>query len=417
MTIKTIKYNGVNIHVLKTDDRFRRCVCRIHLTDKYNHEQTFIYQNLFGLLSLNNKLYPKKYLVEREKAERYDLNLKFIVNSNASITTLMIEGRFPNPKYTEKDELRKSLEFIFSFLNQPSIKDGSFDKLSFETATNMHEVSLKSVNQKKENLAEENSEKIISKHTPRAFTIEEKLKYLPKITKENLVDAYNELLTKHLEIFVIGNVDPDEVIDIIKPNIPNIKRKSRPKEETVLPRTFNIVKEVVDDSDTYQTQILFSYNILRPTKREIDYVNPLLMDIIYRKMFDTLREKYSLLYYISYKYYQNENRLKISTSIDQKNIELTKKLINQEINNLKAGKLSNKIVASMKKEYKRDYYLKKESIMSILNNYINQIEYSSPDIEKIYLEIMSVTKEEIIKLANKLRLNLIYVLKEEEKNE
>ncbi|NLA33075.1 MAG: hypothetical protein GX864_03970, partial [Mollicutes bacterium] len=116
-------------------------------------------------------------------------------------------------------------------------------------------------------------------------------------------------------------------------------------------------------------------------------------------------------------YLESYKRFKIVAGIDYKNLELVKKLINQELEKIKKGKISQDQLKEIKREYKGIYYQSIESIDEILFSYVEHHTKGKLTMDKEYEEVMKVTKDEIAVLASKLKLNLIYVLKEGDNNE
>lgn len=417
MTSKILKHNGVKIHIIKTDDRFRSCLCQIAISDVYTPKEWFKYYYLINLLIMNNKKYPKNNILEKEKSERYglDVNNYFVVNP--SMMQCNIYARFPNPKYTEKTELKKCLDFLFEFLNNPNIENDSFDKSTFESSIASRRVSLLNTKLNKNFTANTESEQIYSKENPLALSIEEKLEILDSLTKENVVDLYKELLTKHLEIFFIGNILEEEVLEIIKPNIKKINRGLKPKFKPLSSKLFIPNKEIVKEDNAYQTVVVINYNVLKINKKEQEVTYIVLEELLQKRLFETLREKNSLLYSFSLDYLESYKRFKIVAGIDYKNLELVKKLINQELEKIKKGKISQDQLKEIKREYKGIYYQSIESIDEILFSYVEHHTKGKLTMDKEYEEVMKVTKDEIAVLASKLKLNLIYVLKEGDNNE
>ena len=132
------------------------------------------------------------------------------------------------------------------------------------------------------------------------------------------------------------------------------------------------------------------------------------------KLFKSVREKKSYAYSISSSMNRLDGLFVISAGISSKNYEDTKDEIFKQINEMKKGSFSKKEIKNAKelslsilKEINDDPY-------SMIEHYNNYLYNGADTIANAIKAIKSITKEDIIKVANKINIDTIYMLKEDE---
>ena len=140
---------------------------------------------------------------------------------------------------------------------------------------------------------------------PYSYNFYGNIEDLNKITIEDIKKCYENLLTNDIiDIFVVGEVNPEEIKNIFKENFKGktfhkVDNKVIVKELTPHTKT-NIIREQ-DDINQIQLTILCSLNSI--TEYERKYVS-----LVYSEMlggsansilFDTVREKKSYAYYVT----------------------------------------------------------------------------------------------------------------------
>ena len=127
-------------------------------------------------------------------------------------------------------------------------------------------------------------------------------------------------------------------------------------------------------------------------------------------MFQTIREKYSLCYYITSMSLPLLSVSIIKAGINAIDYEETLSLINQELNKMKQGEFEESKIENAKTTYINGLTELEDNPDNIISLYAG-IEYlGADDIENRKKNIMKVTKEDVVNLAFKIHLNTIYLL-------
>ena len=413
MDYKTYNFPNYNIHIIKTN-RFKNIQMEIALRNNIDKNTYLNYFFLVNMLMESNSIYKTKREIVLKEEELYEANCYIYYRPQGKSIIYKLNMDILNPKYTKDNYLEEAIKFPFDLLLHPDINNNKFNEKSFKTVKTRFKDNIKTQKEVLSQYACKEALKAMDKKSLSALNRYGTITELNKITDETLLNAYNNLLTNSLiDISIIGDINEDEIIKYINKyaifnNNPNttIEYHITNKERTK-------VLEKTSTSKKNQSHIVYLLNTNNLTEYEREYVMPLYNIILggaslESKLYRTLRDKHSLCYGVYSAYFEFDNLLRITTSVDKKNIKKAKSLINKTIKDM--YNISDT-------EIKRAISLYESSINSYLDNpsyildlYLNQFIFNTDSIEERINKIKKVTIEEIINLNKKIKLNTIYTL-------
>jgi len=244
---------------------------------------------------------------------------------------------------------------------------------------------------------------------------------LESITPSNLVDAYNNLLNNYTcDIFVIGNLDMDEVVTTIKNKFNNRTIKTDKIELYV---DNSLRKKYIDIEETgkyEQDSFIMIYNLDDLSERERNFVIHIYNIILgsgglTSKLYRYLREENSLCYNVSSMIQKYDGLLMIYSGIDSKDKDLCIDLVNKAMKEMSSGDFSDLELDNAIKTVISSLKMGEDTQGGIVNNYLFNYLDNLPLYEERVKEFKTVTKEEVINVAKRIKLNTIYLLKGEDK--
>lgn len=419
MEYKVYKYNDYNIHTLNTD-KFKSIIVALTLVNEFNKEALTKNALLRKLLTRSNKNLKNETEVTKKIYDLY--NSGFAISNemynNAILTIFDIE--FLEDKYSEDGLMEKALEYYFDSIFNPNIIDGKFESENFRLAK---KALSNYYDREKEN---KNGYSINKAHE---LFDEEQLKYNPNgskedlenLNEENMAEYYNELFKEgHANIFIIGNLEDESIIDIINKNALGKLYKNDNKYECNIFDEEPEIKEKTDVEDNNQSKLVTIYKILNMTERERNVVLPIFNRIFgvgnNSKLFKNVREGKSLAYDIRSLAQREESLITVISGISKTSKDEVIKSTNEELEKLQTGNFDDKDIEEAKKY--RSIILKglEDENYSILGMKANSILFNNDDLEERRKQVDTVTKEEIINLANKLKLSIVYLLEGDKEN-
>lgn len=353
--------------------------------------------------------YPSERELIKATEELYDLKLLTSTYRIGNYNFLSMKIRFLNEKYTEKGMNYASIKLLLDLIFKPKL-DADFEKCK-----NKIEKSILSLNDNKVKYA---ISKLLesTKDMPYSYNFYGNIEDLNKITIEDIKKCYENLLTNDIiDIFVVGEVNPEEIKNIFKENFKGktfhkVDNKVIVKELTPHTKT-NIIREQ-DDINQIQLTILCSLNSI--TEYERKYVS-----LVYSEMlggsansilFDTVREKKSYAYYVNSIIKPYDNNMIIYSGIHEDNEKEVIKLIKKCLKDITKGKFNDEIFQSSKNTIISSLKASLDNPIGIINNCLSNILVSSPTIEEKIKIIEKITKEEVINFSKKITIHTIYIL-------
>ena len=155
---------------------------------------------------------------------------------------------------------------------------------------------------------------------------------------EDLIGTLKDIINNYtIDIYVIGNLDMNEVEKIIVDNSPFINNKIS-KLEFDYHVKHRTVKELENKGKFEQSMIIYFYSFENLSREQRLYEATLLGDVLGNGLnsllYKDIREKHSLCYNLSAVYMRHTNILMITVGVDKKNIAKTKERIEDIMSNL-----------------------------------------------------------------------------------
>ena len=420
MEYKIHDCKSYRIHTIKTD-KFKNCSMEIMFRNKL--EKSEITQNnmLVDMLVHSSNKYPKRRDVSIELENLYSASFRGFTTRLGSSVMLSFCLDFLNPKYCEKGYLDDVLSLPFEMLLNPNIKNNEFDNRSFNIIKNRIKSDIESLKENATKYAFRRSLINMDENSPSSYYMVGYMDDLEAITPSNLVDVYNNLLNNYTcDIFVIGNLDMDEVVTTIKNKFNNRTIKTDKIELYV---DNSLRKKYIDVEETgkyEQDSFIMIYNLDNLSERERNFVIHIYNIILgsgglTSKLYRYLREENSLCYNVSSMIQKYDGLLMIYSGIDGKDKDLCIDLVNKAMKEMSSGDFSDLELENAIKTVISSLKMGEDTQGGIVNNYLFNYLDNLPLYEERVKEFKTVTKEDVINVAKRIKLNTIYLLKGEDK--
>lgn len=411
-----IKYElgAYNLNVIKTNN-FKTVRVEVKFRNVVKKEEITLRNLLKMVLIESTKKFDteRKFVIESE--ELYDLKLSSTSSRVGNFTTLSFNLTFLNEEYTEKGLHNKSLDFLMEVLFNPNVSNNKFDSLSFNNCVNKLE---KSIMGRKDNKTKYSIFALLQHMGDYAYSYDQYgyLSDLKNIDEAKLYEYYKKVLMNDLvDVYVIGNVDSNEIKEYF---INNFKINSFKKEkmnvliDEVLPR--KRVKVFKEEDAVNQTKIAIGLRFNDVSEYERKYVLYIYNEILGGSgnslLFDTVREKNSLAYYINSIAQGYDNLLIIYTGIDKDRVDLGLKLIKKTIKDIEKGKFTSDMFNNAINMITSSLKLSLETQPSVINNYYAMNILNSDDINTRISKFEKVTKEDVINFSKKIKMDTVFLL-------
>ena len=413
MEYKKYNCNSYNIHTIITD-KFKTVRMEIIFSRNAEKEKMQKFTFLSDLLTDSSKKYKSRKEIAIALEELYKAMFYGITSKVGNLFTINFVMEFINPEFIkEKDYLENVITFPFDILNNPNISNKEFDLTNFNIVKRRLYEEIESVKENSNKLAISDALNIMDSNSPSSYKVLGTQEDLNNITPSNLYESYLDMFNhSNCDIFIIGNINMDECVKIIKNSFKNrVIKISKPK-LYVNNKIRRKAIEKENNKDFVQSNLVMIYNIKELTDFEknitFHVLNYILGGGLTSILYDNLRNKNSLCYSVRSLYLKQDGLLIINTLLDKCNISKAKKLVKKSITEIIKGKISDDMFEDTKKMLIMSLKNSLDNNIAILNNYEFNYFDNLPLVEERINLISKVTKDNVIKCAKKLQLNTIY---------
>ncbi|MGN1012542.1 MAG: EF-P 5-aminopentanol modification-associated protein YfmF [Clostridia bacterium] len=372
---------------------------------------------LASLLAKSSNKYNNQKEIEKYLNLLYGANYDVNIEKLGDLYNLEFRMEFINKKYLPNNE--DLLEKVILFLNEMIYNPADWTD---ESIKREKEFIIERINERKDEKLRygiQRAEELLCKEEPFGIYLYGEKETVEKVDKKALKEAYDELINSSITIVVSGNLDGYENIDKkIKQTFENKCKSNKSIKDLV----YNVRKNEVLDEEVieYQdnTQSVLSMGLIIEDCEPKDFYalnlyNAILGTTPSSKLFQNVREKASLAYTVRSRYYRFKDIIVIYAGINKENYKKTVNLIREQIDDMKKGKISQEEFNSAKDSLIADLLDWKDSKIAMEKMRISNIvafKNENISIDDMKENMKNVSMEDVIKVANKVKLKKIFVL-------
>lgn len=258
--------------------------------------------------------------------------------------------------------------------------------------------------------AQDNYYRTIFENHPYGTGRNEVLEQIDSITKEDILNAYNEIkfaTTKN--IAVVGDITEKEILPLLEKHFANLKMEEITFEREQIKELSENKISVIKKEDANQAQIFQGW--VFPTIYSEDYPAIILLNTILgssglsSRLFLELREKKGLAYTVRsvYEPYALGGSFYVYIATEPKNIKTSIDGFKIEINKIMTEIISDEELDNAKNNAigKRQFYLETNLLEASLKGYYEYLNLGYDREDKLTEELKNVTKEDVLKTAAK----------------
>ena len=409
------EFAAYNVHIIKTK-RFKTTTIEVNFLRKIKKEEITIRNFLSEILLQSTKQYPTKRLLTLKSMELYNANIGSSNSRIGNFENLSFSLKFLDEKYTEEGMFNQTIDFFFDTLFNPNVENERFDEKSFKIVNKIIYNEIKSV---KDNMTKYSLIKMLEHMghgEPYSYIGYGYIDDLEKITPSKLYEYYKDVLkSDKVDIFVIGDVNSDEVLELINEKFKiNTVKKSIGKAMIQHEKIRGRARKITEWENIIQSKLNIGFKLKDLSNYELRYVLPIYSQILggsaNSKLFKNVREKNSLAYYINSVPHIYDNLLLIYSGISKSDFDKALTLIKKELTNMKKGKITDDEINDAKAGMISSIETITDSQRRILNMYYTKELVGGDDIDKRIETFNKVSKNDIVKVANKLKIDTVYLM-------
>lgn len=409
-----------NIYKINSE-KFKSIYFSINFTMPVNKRQISENALLSAVLGKSNKKFKTQKEIQMYLYSLYGANFDIGIEKFGDLYNIEFRGECINKKYlpNNTDVVNEVLELLYDAIYNPNVLNGAFDEEVVEREKDFILNKIREVKDDKLRYGIRKMEELMCKDEPFSTYVYGDEDDIYKITSSDLYKRYNEVISNSCITFIIsGNLLGYEDIEEKVKNIFNNKLVSKLNyKELIYNQKLNHNQEVVEESQqTTQSVLSYGLRINNPNSNDfykLSVYNALLGGTPSSKLFQNFREKESLAYTVRSRYYRFKDIIIIYAGIQKENYEKAKLVLENEINKIKDGEISDEEFEASKKSIISDLKEWNDSKIALSKMFISNLfslKNDSLTLEQMVDKFEKVTKQDIIDIASKITIEKIYFL-------
>ena len=400
-------------------DRFKTACFSLSLIRPLRREEAAMNALLPAVLLRGSAVHPDIRSISAFLDEMYGASIGALVRKNGQIQTTGFYASFLEDRFAESGEqiLGSMVGFLRELLLEPKLEGGAFSpEYVASEKRNLQNTIESALNDKRYYASHKMLELLCGDDgygVSRLGTVEE----VEAITPEGLFDHYRKILeTSRVEIFYCGSMNPEKAAALFQKSFTELGTENPVQVFQEGFRPSGEVRQAEEVMDVAQGKLAMGFST---SCRAGDPEFPALMvlNAVYGsgmtcKLFENVREKLSLCYYISTVIHGAKGLMTLAAGIDAKDLDRAKAEIQAQLTACCRGEISEEELDAAKQSILSSLQTIGDS-PSQMEDYAlyRRLSGQNMDIISYSSAISAITVEDAARAARRIRLEAIYFLR------
>lgn len=414
---KITEVNGINVYNIKSN-RFKTNTINVFFQDNLSNDSVALNALFPSVLRRGCKGLPTIKEVNLYLEDLYGAVFDCGIVKKGEKQIIHFYFEYVADKFASDGQrnFEKALSFLLNIIFNPALQDGSFNQQYVDQEKNNLKMLIESRTNDKVQYALDRCYELMCKNEPFGIYEYGTIKQIESITSKELYNHYKEKVsTLPMDIFISGELS-DRDIEMLKNSLKNINR-STPKGlvKSIVKKCINKVNYFEDAMDVNQAKLSLGFRT-NITAKEDDYYallvyNGILGGGMHSKLFQNVREKAGLAYYVFAGLEKIKGLMIIGSGIDIKERDHAKELILKQLDEIQEGNITDYEFESTIKSLETGIQSLKDSQLQVVDFYLSQLIAETHDtLEGLLSKIKKVTKQDVIRISKKIQLDTEYFL-------
>lgn len=418
ITKKELSKN-VNMYFLKTE-KFKTNMISLVLRLPLCRDTVTQAALIPRVLKRGTQKYPTLAELSKKAEELYGASISSGTVKKGDNQLLVFSVQFVSDSFIRETITDDIVDLLWEFVLNPKTTDDSFDAEFVKQEKENLKNFIEGIINDKKAYASARCNEIMFDGDPYGICEHGYVEDLNNIDEKSLYKFYKELIkTAAIEVFVSGSFDESRVATAITDKfLTALAPRDAKSVTTALAECENEikVKKVVEESQTSQSKLVMGFNCGTDPKSN-EYYALMVFNCIFggspfSKLFNNVREKLSLAYYVFSAIDRQKSCMKISAGIEADKFDAAYSEIMLQLDNMKKGNFTDDEMFSAKKYLETGMGSIKDSMRATEDFYMGQILLNNDEtIDQLSQRLNKVTRDEIVKAANSVQEDTVYFLK------
>lgn len=411
---------GINLHHINTD-QFKTVSIGLHFHRQLKKEEAALNALLTDVMQRGNSKLKDTAAISRYLQALYGAYFDADIRRKGEDQILSYVISTVSDEYLPEGEqcVLKAVSMLFDMVLSPLIENGTF--------------RAEYVEQEKVNLINDIEALMNDKRSYAVWRLVENMcegdpysiyelgsvEDVKNITPKMLYDQYQTVLQQSpVDIFVTGKADIQAIIQMTKERFIDICPGQVSYPETTLYKPSDAMKQVEEVFDVTQAKLSMGfYTGIAPNDARYSTLmvfNSIFGSGAHSKLFNNVREKLSLCYYASSRLERYKGIMLVSSGIESQNKQKAEDEILLQLDAIKNGDISDYEFDVSIKSIVNSLRSMRDSNGYLADYYLGQVvSGTNISLEEQCRLISAVTKEDVVKVAQEIKPEMVYFMKGE----
>lgn len=416
------EHQRMGVHTLVTD-KFKTTALVLNIRRPLTEDHVTPTALLPHVLTRGTAEFPSVREIQRRLDEMYGSYMHGDVYKLGERHIMQFRVEIPNGTYLpgNPDLLKEAMDFLNALVTRPALDAGRFKATYVDLEKEALKSRVESLFNNKMQYAMVRCIGTMCEKEPFRLYSGGRIEDLIAITPETLVATHREMLaTAPMDLFVVGAVDHASVMRHVQDAFTLPDRQPQPLAATAVLAAPAEPRYAIEQLDVSQGQLILGLRT-PVTYADDDHtvmlmVNGILGGFAHSKLFMNVRERESLAYSARSRYDAHKGLVFIQAGIDIANYQKALDVIFEQLTAMKKGDITDKELGQTRAMLINTYKEAYDSPGALVNlAYESLVAGRDRTIEELVARVPTVSREDIVRVANTITLDTVYFLRNKER--
>lgn len=409
--------NGIKVFQIKSQ-KFKTNSINIFFIDKLSRENAARNALLPAVLRRGCMSFPTIRDISLYLEELYGASFDCGVTKKGENQIIQFYLEYVSDKYTNSNTnlTQKAFDLLLEIITKPVVQNNGFCKEYVEQEKNNLKDLIESRVNDKMQYAVEKCLEVMCKDEPYSIYDYGDIEDLKGIDEHNLYEYYKSFMENlPIYVFISGSLQ-EEQVNYIKDGMSKIKRGNvKNISKTSVEKDIKEVRYITEKMNVNQGKLSLGFRTNIEPGHEDYYkllvYNSILGGGLHSKLFQNVREKEGLAYYVFSRLEKFKGLMVISSGIDTNNKDKAIDVIEKQIEDIKNGNISVYEYESALKSIETGMESLKDSQLQVVDFYLSQYIVGTNDTpDALIQKVKKVSREDVVEVSDRIKLDTVYFL-------
>ena len=405
---------GVSLNLIE-EKQFKTSRISIFFKTPIKRENVTKISLLRQVLKRGCKRFPTVNALSRELEELYGASLSGGIRKKGDLELFYFTVEYIADRFAGENLTEKVIELLYEVVLNPLVKDNAFSEEYLNQEKNNLKNYIEGIINDKREYAQLRCLSEMFKDEPYGIFEYGYVEDFDDINSKNLYDFYKKIISEaEIEIFVSGTFSAETVKSAIAEKF-NFPPRDKVVLSTEIAKASEKEKRITENMEVTQSKLCMGLTCgispKDPRYFALVVYNCVFGGSPFSKLFNNVREKMSLAYYVFSRIDKMKSFMLISAGIENDKFDAAYGEIMSQMEKMNCGDVTDEELTAAKSALSGSFNSMRDSLAAMEDFYMSNLLFdNAPTLDEIIEKINLVQKDEMIAAGKEIKLDTIYFL-------